>query len=403
MRKNRILIFSLMAVSLFFGLYTGDKIFFILLSILSIIVISSLIMGLWILIDFKYLQTIEPSLTEKGGNANLRIEIHNDRPFIYPYLKVYFRTPKEVIGGLEKEYVLSIMPFSHRIIDESFSCPLRGIYPIGIIGVQVQDLFGLFTFHIDLTKKAYYKQLSLVVHPRIIELAALPLHFVDMDEIQSESLSHTEDISSISDIRKYEYGDSLKKIHWKVSSKYQDLYVKEYETSSAPKTLIFLETIPYKIDGIAGYEIEDQLIECTIAIVNYMLEERISTELIMYNRDRLKLEGKTQYDFPLFYDTLSQLEFRGNFSIEQMLIIEKISLNSGYNIVLITHHLDFELFNRICILKRLGFHPILFLIEHRSYIDRDIGDMISQLKDIHIPSFNIANDQRIDQVLEDLI
>lgn len=403
MRKNRIAIFSLIFVSLFFGLYTGERIFFIVFAILALLVLSALIMGIWILVDFKYLQTVEPSAVEKEESATLKIEIHNDRPFIYPYMKVCLRTLKETIGGYEREYVLSILPFKHKTIEENFSCPLRGKYPIGITSVQVQDLFGLFTFNIDLSQRPYYRQLYLTVYPRILEIPSLPLLFVEMDEVQSSKLRQTEEISSVSDIRQYEYGDPLKKIHWKLSSKYQDIYVKEYETSSGPKTLVFLETTSYPVDGVVRHELEDQLIECTIAIINHMLQRYISTELIIYNRDRLRLRGQKPHDLPLFYDTLSLLHFDGSLPLNQILTLEEANLDKSYNIVLITYSLDYGLFNRICTFKELGFYPILFLIEHNSYRDIGLANMITQLNDIDIPSYMISTEERIDEVLEDLI
>lgn len=403
MRKNRIAVFSLILLSLFFGLYTGEKIFFIVFAMLALLVVSAFIMGLWILIGFKYLQTIEPSTVEKGESATLKIEIHNDRPFIYPYIKVNIKTPKEVIGGYEREYVLSLLPFKHEVIKESFPCPLRGKYPIGITSVQVQDPFGLFTFNIDLSKKPYYRQLYLMIFPRILEIPLLPLLFVEMDEVQSSKLRQTEESSSVSDIRQYEYGDPLKKIHWKISSKYQEMYVKQYETSSRPKTLVFLETTPYPVGGIVRHELEDQLIECTISIINHMLQRYISTELILYNRDRLRLRGQGPQDLSIFYDTLSLLSFDGNLPLKQILTLEEAGLDNNYNIVLITYSLDYDLFNYICTFKELGFYPILFLIEHSLYRDMNMTNMITQLNDIDIPAYTISTGERIDDVLEDLI
>lgn len=403
MKKNRIVIFTILFLSLSFGLYTGEKIFFMLFNILLMLIVFSLIMVIWILIDFKYLQTIEPAIVEKGQSANIKIEIHNDRPFIYPYMKVYFKTIKEAIEDSEREYVLSILPFKHEIIEEEFACSLRGKYPIGITSIEVQDPFGLFTFNIDLSKRHYYKQLYLIVYPRILDIPYIPLHSIEMEEVQSSQLTQTGDPSSISDIRQYEYGDPLKKIHWKISSKYQDIYVKEYETSSAPRALIFLETTPYPIDGIIRYELEDQMVECTISIINYMLYRYIFTELIIYNKNRQQLAGREPHDISYFYNALSLLSFDSSLPLEQILILEETILDNSYNIVLITYSIDYNLFNRICIFKQLGFYPIVFLIEHKMYRDSTMANMIVQLNNMDIPSYMISTGERLDDILEDLI
>lgn len=402
MKKNRVACFALMFLSLIFGLYTGEKIFFMLFTVLLILVVFSLIMIIWILIDFKYLQTIEPEIVEKGQSTTIKIEIHNDRPFIYPYMKVNFKTMKEAIKGSEKERVISILPFKHETIEETFLCNLRGKYPIGITTLEVQDPFGLFTFTIDLSKKHYYKQLYLTVYPRILEIPSLPLHSIEREKVQSSQLIQTEEPSSVSGIRQYEYGDPLKKIHWKISSKYQDIYVKEYEASSGPKALIFLETTPCPIDKIARHELEDQMIECTISIVNHMLYRKIYTELVIYNENRQQLRGNKPHDISYFFDYLSLLSFDSNLPLNQILTLEETTIGNSYNIILITHNMDYNLFNRICILKQLDFYPIVFLIVHNMYLDRDVKNMVVQLNDMDIPSYMISTAERLDEVLEDL-
>ncbi|NMA95819.1 MAG: DUF58 domain-containing protein [Clostridiales bacterium] len=403
MRKNRIIIFSLILLALFFGLYTGDRIYFIALSILISMVIVSAVMGLWILIDFRYLQTLEPSYVEKGNIVTLRMEIHNDRPFIYPYLKVFFRTPKEAIIGARKERVMSLLPFSHRAIEESFPCTLRGRYSIGIESVQVQDLFGLFTFNISLPEMPYYKHLYLTVHPRILDILNLPLHFIDVNEVQSDRLSQTQEISSISDIRQYEYGDSLKRIHWQISSKYQDLYVKEYETSSAPKVHIFLDTTHILDDALTRYEIEDQLIESSLSVIAHMLHKDLSTELIVYNSDRVSIRGQNPYHISRFFDTLSLIDFKGYLPLDKILSLEGANLEQGHNVAMFTYNLSYELFNRICTLKELGLFPMLFLIQYNENVERNIKNMVARLNDMNIPSYIIPIDRRIDRVLEELV
>ena len=45
----------------------------------------------------------------------------------------------------------------------------------------------------------------------------------------------------ISDIREYVTGDPLKSIHWKLSSKAEDFLVRDYDTGSSKKTLIFCD------------------------------------------------------------------------------------------------------------------------------------------------------------------
>lgn len=403
MKKNRVIIFTIMFLALTFGLYTGDKIYFIVFSVLLIMVLYALAMVIWIIIDFKYLQTIEPTILHKEESATLKIEIHNDTPFIYPYMMVYFITPLDSIEKSEKEKMLSVLPFDLEIIQEKCTCHIRGKYPVGITRIKVRDIFGIFKFNIVLSKKSYFKQLYITVYPRVLDIPHLPIPLAQIEGTTRNRLISTQEPSSVSDIREYEYGDPLKKIHWNISSKYQDIYVKNYEISVEQQILIFLDTTPYPIDGICKYEVEDQMIECTVSIINHLLNRAIPIELIMYNGDRLELGGENLHDFPYIYNFLAPLSFEGRFSIEQILTMEQSNMDMNSNTILITHNINSELFNRMCILKQVGIYPMLFLIEDFKHKDYDMDDIIKQLNEKGIPSYKVPTHRRFDEVLEDIL
>ncbi|MDN5277347.1 MAG: hypothetical protein PWR01_1312 [Clostridiales bacterium] len=400
MKHLRALMIGLGVLFLGLGLYSGEKIFFMGFTVVASLIFYALITNLWVLMDFRYLQRITPEQATKGDSASLVIQIHNDKPFIYPYIKVFYQIPQSVLTNDVKEEALCILPFHYGEIREDFICDLRGHYTVGITGVEVGDPFGLFTFSMNLLNRSYHKPLELSVAPRVVRLTSLPLPQIQAEGTTRQEFLATEEPASLSDIRQYQYGDPLKKIHWKISAKLQDLYVKNYETNTQPQILMFLETFPYPSEGMARYKVEDQMIECAVAVIHFVLSKWLSLQLIVYHRERQQLSGRNPGDFTRFFDYLAALPFNSPFRMDEILSMESPGFSKGESIVLIVHDMSYRLFNHLCLLKQSDIHPLVFLVYHGPELNEDIKRMIDELNRREIPCFALHTDERIDRVLE---
>ena len=99
MKTRRIFIALCIVVLLFFALYTGEDLYYIGFGILVSVVVYAALTNLWVLLDFKYLQDIAPGRANKGQKAVLTLQIHNDKPFIFPFIKIYYQTPETILTG----------------------------------------------------------------------------------------------------------------------------------------------------------------------------------------------------------------------------------------------------------------------------------------------------------------
>jgi uncharacterized protein (DUF58 family) len=401
MKTRRIFILVSTVILLFFALYTGEDIYYIGFGILLSVVFYAALTNLWVLLDFKYLQDITPSRANKGQKATLTLQIHNDKPFIFPFIKIYYQTPETILNGTIKEGVLSILPFQHGEIREEIPCSLRGNYPLGITDVEVADMFGLFRFSMNLMNKHYHKLPTLYVQPRIITLHYLPLPQIQHEGLQNNQLLQTNETASQSDIRQYAYGDPLKKIHWKVSSKLQDLYVMNHEMTTQPYTSLFLEMKPPAYASLMERrQVEDQMIETATAISHYILNKWLPLKLVAYHGERQEMEGRNPQNFQSFFEHLSGIAFDSPFSMDEIMQIESAAFHQSGSLVLVVHELSYNLFNQLCIFKQSGIYPMVFLILHRKNKNQDYSKMIESLNEKEIPSFLIYSDQRLDEALE---
>ena len=382
------------------GLYTGERIFYIGFGICISVLFYSLITALWVMLDFNYTQSIDPNQVTKGNKAILQMEIHNDKLFIFPYIKIYYQIPESKITGSLKESSCSILPLQQHIIREEIHCNMRGRFPLGITKVEISDLFGFFSFTFDLTTKSYYRPLYLDVWPRILHLDSLPIPQIDHEGSLNANMTDTQEFSNVSDIREYSFGDPLKKIHWKLSSKVQKLLVKNYETDTQPEILLFIET-PYSSNkDIINYQIEDQIIECATAIIYYLLSNWISVELIIYSNSRQGLTARNLQDFDRVYGFLAQLTFSSPFSITDILRMEYHTLGSGTGLFLIVKNLSPQLFNTLFLIKDNNITILLFYIRNPHKPRREEQHIIQELEEKGINTIIVDIDKRLDKILE---
>ncbi|NLN41842.1 MAG: DUF58 domain-containing protein [Clostridiales bacterium] len=382
------------------GLYTGEQIFFIGFGVCVSILFYSLITALWVMLDFNYTQSISPTQVTKGSKAVLQMEIHNDKLFIFPFIKIHYQTLESKITGSLKASACSILPLQQHIIREEILCNIRGRFPLGITKVEISDLFNLFNFTFDLTTKSYYRPLYLDVWPRILHLDNLPIPQIEHEGNLNANMMTTQEFSHISDIREYHFGDPLKKIHWKLSSKLQELLVKNYETDTQPKILLFIETSFSKNKDIISYQIEDQIIECATAIIYYLLSNWISVELIIYSTTRQELSARNPQDFDRIYDFLAQLTFSSSFSITDVLRMEYHTLNSGTGVFLIAKNLSPQLFNTLFLIKDSNISILLFYIRNPHNQKKEEQQIIRELEDKGINTIVVDIDKRLDKILE---
>lgn len=131
-----------------------------------------------------------------------------------------------------------------------FNSRLCGAVKINIEMIQLYDILCL-------TRKAVYVPLessAVTVLPQLydVSLDGFLTNSYDINGSQYAENMPGYDISEIYNLREYEKGDSPRNIHWKLSSKYNSLIVKEGSMPTENCTLIiFNNTVPENPDNIS--------------------------------------------------------------------------------------------------------------------------------------------------------
>ncbi|EQB90058.1 hypothetical protein M918_02140 [Clostridium sp. BL8] len=170
-----------------------------------------------------------------GDSEEVSIKVSNDSIIPVAYVEVVNDTMVDILKKYHGDaFFLNLN--STKFLKKNVTFKKRGIYDFGITTVKTSDIFGVFQ-----QVKRYENKTGIKVYPKIYQLRPLFLGGSEKLENRLSNESKVEDLTLIKDIREYRVGDSLKRVHWKLSAKHGDLYVKNYDYVSGVQCNLFLD------------------------------------------------------------------------------------------------------------------------------------------------------------------
>ncbi len=184
----------------------------------------------------------EADTVEKNTPLAFSVLLSNDSLFPFPFVEAELLLPdgETAVRCGERRFALSLPPKNGCEIRRSARFSFRGEYDVGVKCLYVYDLFRVVRMRVKLER---YE--TVFVMPRRLTLPPRPLSAESDLNTQTVIRQRGSDNTESSDIRSYEQGDSLKSIHWKLSSKSQDLLVREYSKNNGNSVYVFCDLEPH--------------------------------------------------------------------------------------------------------------------------------------------------------------
>lgn len=154
-----------------------------------------------------------------------------------------------------------------------------GIVNIRTEYINIYDPMRLFRF-----KTAKKVSANVSIMPELHEISGT-VNFSDRSSEESNVFSEFksgDDSSEIFDLREYNNGDKLNRIHWKLSSKRDDLIVKEYSLPVDVPSVIFINLKCYE-DSDYTLPVFDTLIETLFAVSQFFIENERIHKIVFYS------------------------------------------------------------------------------------------------------------------------
>ncbi len=398
MKQNRILYFCLFFLALIFIYFYGGRIPYAFFYVIVLLPVISLLYTFLVYLRFKYGQDTDRKFVTKGDKVNFIFSIHNEDFFFYPYVKVTFYGAETVFAKQFQIKNFSLAPFHGKTFSFELLCNYRGNYEIGINSVEIEDFLGLFTFRYNVFEPKY-----VTVYPCIVYLDRFFLKTDFQSESHSILNSRNEDMATISDIRNYAFGDSLKRIHWKLTAKSGDLMVKKFQSTSETSVVMILDLKKNPYTSGINVAVEDKVIESIVSVLHYCLYNWIPVTLIYYSGRLVTVQARNHLMFNEIYEILARVKFNESIPVKDLIEVYTNDTIAKTNLLLFTSNLDYELYDRIYKTTVSGFDVSLLYTSPESLTGSATGDVdniLASLPEIGVNAYKIGVNDDTKLVLE---
>lgn len=344
----------LLCISFIYAYLLGGNlpysIFYVLLCIVSFSLIYVLIIGRNLAVDIKFNRDTFCTFE----NTEIATVIKN-----YGILPVYYiEMHNTIFYELDKNYkgyVFNLDIDGNKRLNTKVEFFTRGIYDFGEIRVYFKDFFSLFNFEKVIKRKSVIR-----VYPKIYQLNKFNFYGEDLFNSTIKEKGNVREDYSISDIRKYRTGDNLRKIHWKISAKYGELYTKNFEMVTGEKTTVLLNMNKEDYFNERSEEKEEELIDLTSSLVNIMRVRGIKSNLHICNDERKSFHVSKADDFEEIMEYFLMHKSKGEEDFSKFIIDNLNRIDKDSFVVLITPKINEQIKDNLIWLKSLGYKILAF-------------------------------------------
>jgi len=228
---------------------------------------------------------------------------------------------------------VSCPPFTRHTFRQVIECPHRGVYEVGVTRVIVTDAFGL----IALGRRPGTRLVKLEVAPRA--RASRPLRLSASDQGPQSIRRAAEDNASPSDVRAWQEGDELKKVHWKLSLRRRALQVRTYEETARPDTLVIPDLQQVTALQDMQLTLEDCVCEAALGAARAQLRAGDPVRMPLVTAQPREIAGQFPADIPAFTDAMLRARFDSPYGYEQVLTLMLARFQRTGGAVLVTARL----------------------------------------------------------------
>lgn len=243
-------------------------------------------------------------------------------------------------------------------------CDRRGLFAFGPTRIQSGDLFGIFSRESHIMKQHY-----LIVYPKMVPLETLGIPSRQLfGDIRTRSHIFEDPILTMG-IRDYQFGDSLKRVHWKATARTRKLQTKIFELTTTTDIALFLDV---RTTNLSVFGVMPELLELAIvtaaSITNHTISAGYRTGLYVNQKKRFPNEpmrippGQHSDQMMHILDALAQVTAFESMTMTQLIQNESRNLSWGSTIMVVSAYVTDELLSTLYNMKRSGRKIVLVTI-----------------------------------------
>lgn len=176
------------------------------------------------------------SKTGKNESVGFFVSISNNSILPLP-----FTCADIVLPGTETVYMrVPLMSFGKNEYEKEISFPYKGEYFCGVEDVYVSGLFRIFQIKLQVNEKSSVTVLPSRISDNVLSGAGLTGGQASDDNARRET-----DGAEITEIKEYAPGDPIRNIHWKLSTKVEELMTKHFGSEDGFSVCVISDSKEY--------------------------------------------------------------------------------------------------------------------------------------------------------------
>ena len=383
MKTHILLPLALFTAMMIAALATGSPLLMLVACIIALTMAISLAGVLWASATLSVSVQYSDQTVYRGDDTSLVFQVrHRGR---IPIAPVLLRIPS-MIGETDREIRLRDIPGRTQNLRMPIHAAHVGVYASGIRSCTVGDLLGIFQRTIFPEQSVF----ELTVLPRTFPTE--PLKMAPGDPGSEIMARATEDLNAPSDIRTYQPGDAIKKIHWKLSLRKGELIVRKFDEPVMQDVLILTDCskTPYADDYQKEAQIRDALLETSASLFSDLMKTDHPVRMPLAGRHQSESDRSTGTE--IAFDHLAHVDFSAGDRFERVLQMESKNLRKIGCVAVVAARLNYAMVDIMIRIHRAGpnlrFYFITFTPD-----DPDIIPLITRLKESGIEVFYVTPEE----------
>ena len=374
MKSHLMMPAGLFAMLLTAAMATGSRLMFVLALMVVLTVVMSLISVIWAAGTIHISAEMEEQTVYRGDHTTLVLGVSHGGWI--PVAPVILELPS-MSGGENRRIRLKDRPGHIQSLRMPIDATHVGIYTSGIQTCIVEDLLGLFQRVIHPDETVY----SLTVLPRTFDVD--PLTMAPGDPGSELMARANEDLSAPSDIRAYQPGDAMKKIHWKLSIRKQELIVRKFEEPLMQEVLILMDCSrpPFRGDPQAEADIRDALLETAASLFSAQMKTDHDIRMPLTGSKPAEADRSIGTTIAMKY--LAGVDFSETDRFERVLQMESSRMNKVGFVAVVAARLNYAMVDIMIRIHRAGPNLRLYLVTFTPD-DMNVLPLISRLQQSEI-------------------
>ena len=257
--------------------------------IISFCIISYLALTILLVRNKVTIQLRVPQKLVKNGPNEGYIYVKNNTPISLGHVVCWIEWTHKMNNQKKKEkLVFSVSRYSEEKLPIELPARYCGSMQVEIKQFRIYDAFALFYTELKTMMRETYN--------------ILPVGFLSTVHINAQGLTSSLNVLNdksanegveIADFKLYEYGDNIKNIHWKLSSKMDELIIKQMEQNMQEKILVFFSLQ----EAQSSIEQYDSMLEALSAVIQSFLKQEKTIEFVWLEKDEQCYSIHTETEF----------------------------------------------------------------------------------------------------------